>query len=344
MSEHTNGNTNGRIDELKQGQLPEHHIHHAQGDIGGTYADQPEEGGPHPEAFRVGEIVKEQTIEEEEREFEINEREARLRKERISTPEEKKPILIVVMGVSASGKSTVGASLAHALCLPFIDADDLHPKTNVDKMSKGIPLTDEDRAPWLVRIRSEALRICTEQESGEKHEHNHTQSNGTTNSTATNATNGTDDTEHALKALHRPCKGVVVGCSALKRHYRDTLRGLHARSSEEQESTLNGVTSDNASSDANSKIERDLGPETQSELELPTYFVFISGTREALLERISQRKGHFFKSSMLDSQLSTLEPPNETGEGGVVTIPLETTLEEQVKLAREGLKGLGIDI
>ena len=97
MSEHTNGNTNGRIDELKQGQLPEHHIHHAQGDIGGTYADQPEEGGPHPEAFRVGEIVKEQTIEEEEREFEINEREARLRKERISIPEKKKPILIIVM-------------------------------------------------------------------------------------------------------------------------------------------------------------------------------------------------------------------------------------------------------
>lgn len=211
-------------------------------------------------------------------------------------------------------------------------------------MSKGIPLTDEDRAPWLARIRSEALRICTEQESGEKHEHNHTQSNGTTNSTATNATNGTDDTEHAPKALHRPCKGVVVGCSALKRHYRDTLRGLHARSSEEQESALNGVTSDNVSSDTNPKIERDLGPETQSELELPTYFVFISGTREALLERISQRKGHFFKSSMLDSQLSTLEPPNETGEGGIVTIPLETTLEEQVKLAREGLKGLGIDI
>ena len=97
MSEYTNGNTNGRIEELKQGQLPEHHVHHAQGDIGGTYADQPEEGGPHPEAFRVGEIVKEQTIEEEEREFEINEREARLRKERISIPEEKKPILIIVM-------------------------------------------------------------------------------------------------------------------------------------------------------------------------------------------------------------------------------------------------------
>jgi carbohydrate kinase (thermoresistant glucokinase family) len=57
--------------------------------------------------------------------------------------------LICVMGVSAAGKSTVGAALAHAIGVPFADADDLHPDTNRAKMAAGTPLTDEDRWPWL---------------------------------------------------------------------------------------------------------------------------------------------------------------------------------------------------
>jgi carbohydrate kinase (thermoresistant glucokinase family) len=57
--------------------------------------------------------------------------------------------LIVVMGVSGSGKSTVGALLADALQVPFTDADDLHPRSNVEKMAVGAPLTDDDRWPWL---------------------------------------------------------------------------------------------------------------------------------------------------------------------------------------------------
>ena len=56
---------------------------------------------------------------------------------------------IVVMGVSGCGKSTVAAALAHKLELPFLDADDFHPVGNRIKMSSGIPLTDEDRLPWL---------------------------------------------------------------------------------------------------------------------------------------------------------------------------------------------------
>lgn len=53
------------------------------------------------------------------------------------------------MGVSASGKSTVGALLATELGIPFIDGDDLHPEANRRKMAAGTPLTDDDRWPWL---------------------------------------------------------------------------------------------------------------------------------------------------------------------------------------------------
>ncbi len=59
------------------------------------------------------------------------------------------PPLVVVMGVSGSGKSTLGAALAERLRVAFRDADDLHPSENVEKMARGVPLTDADRAPWL---------------------------------------------------------------------------------------------------------------------------------------------------------------------------------------------------
>jgi gluconokinase len=59
---------------------------------------------------------------------------------------------LVVMGVSGSGKSTVGAALAQRLRVPFADADDFHPEANIAKMSEGIPLDDDDRWPWLDAI------------------------------------------------------------------------------------------------------------------------------------------------------------------------------------------------
>ena len=61
-------------------------------------------------------------------------------------------IPLVVMGVSGSGKSTVGAALAQRLRVPFADADDFHPPANVAKMTAGVPLDDHDRHPWLESI------------------------------------------------------------------------------------------------------------------------------------------------------------------------------------------------
>lgn len=60
--------------------------------------------------------------------------------------------LIVVMGASGCGKSTVGTQLAARFGVPFIDGDDLHPAANIEKMSNGIPLTGDDRRPWLTEV------------------------------------------------------------------------------------------------------------------------------------------------------------------------------------------------
>jgi gluconokinase len=64
-------------------------------------------------------------------------------------------VIVVVMGVSGSGKSTIGALLAQKLGAEFLDADEFHPPANVAKMAAGTPLTDEDRAPWLERLNAE---------------------------------------------------------------------------------------------------------------------------------------------------------------------------------------------
>lgn len=71
-----------------------------------------------------------------------------------STPDASPPVpaVVIIMGVSGCGKSTVGALLAHRLGWDFEDADWFHPASNVDKMHDGIPLTDEDRWPWLNAI------------------------------------------------------------------------------------------------------------------------------------------------------------------------------------------------
>lgn len=73
--------------------------------------------------------------------------------------------IVAIAGVSGSGKTTVGRYLAAQLGWQFWDGDDLHPEANIRKMQQGIPLTDDDRWPWLDAIRD---RICHTLEAGEK--------------------------------------------------------------------------------------------------------------------------------------------------------------------------------
>ncbi|MDO5077006.1 gluconokinase [Corynebacterium sp.] len=137
---------------------------------------------------------------------------------------------IVVMGVSGCGKTSVGRLLAPLLELEYRDGDDMHPRTNIEKMAAGIPLTDEDRWPWLRDI-------------------------GTW--------------------LAAQPEGAVVGCSALRRSYRDLIRSL-----------CPGVA-----------------------------FIHLHGDFDLLLERMNAREGHFMPASLLQSQFDTLEPlgPDERG-------------------------------
>jgi len=137
---------------------------------------------------------------------------------------------IVVMGVSGSGKSTVGRALADRLHVDFEDGDDLHPPGNVAKMAAGQPLDDADRAPWL-------------------------------------ATVGQWLAEHP--------NGGVIACSALRRPYRDALRG-HAPSA---------------------------------------VFLELDCDEAVLHERVAHRSDHFMPASLVVSQLDTLEPlqPDEGG-------------------------------
>jgi gluconokinase len=138
------------------------------------------------------------------------------------------PPRVVVMGVSGCGKSTVGALLARRLQVPFVEGDAWHPPRNVERMSAGIPLTDEDRRVWLEALAGRVQEAVARQE------------------------------------------GLVLACSALKRAYRDLLRGADP-----------GLR-----------------------------FVWLHGREGLLAARMHGREGHYMPPSLLRSQLDTLEPPS----------------------------------
>jgi gluconokinase len=134
---------------------------------------------------------------------------------------------LIVMGPSGVGKTTVGVALAQAIDARFVDADDLHPAANVEKMRRGEPLNDDDRWPWLDRVAD------------------------------------------AIAQARREDRSLVVACSALKKIYRERLRGAD--------------------------------PEL--------VIVVLSAARDVLEQRLKARTAHFMPSSLVASQLATLELP-----------------------------------
>ena len=150
---------------------------------------------------------------------------------------------ILTMGVSGSGKSTIGKKIAEHFDLPFIEGDDYHPPANVAKMKAGKPLNDEDRQPWLEALGEVLAKAEGPRDSGVE---------------------GPRDSGAESK------KGAVLGSSALKEAYRNTLR---------------------------------------EPLQGKLIIIFLDGSREVLLDRLQSRKDHFFPPHLLDSQLDTLEPP-----------------------------------
>jgi gluconokinase len=147
----------------------------------------------------------------------------------------------IVMGVSGCGKTTLGENLSEALGWRFVEGDSYHPKANVEKMSAGIPLEDEDRWPWLEALAEE---IRNDAEAGR-------------------------------------CS--IVGCSALKKAYRDILRTGAA----------------------------------------DVFFLHMHGDRETFVDRLGHRQGHFFPAKLLESQLAALEPLGPGEAGTVINIALD---------------------
>jgi gluconokinase len=74
-------------------------------------------------------------------------------------------VIVIIYGVSGAGKTTIGRLLARQLGWHFIEADDFHPAANIEKMRSGRPLTDEDRWPWLERLRKQIKRSLAAREN-----------------------------------------------------------------------------------------------------------------------------------------------------------------------------------
>lgn len=173
-------------------------------------------------------------------------------------------MIYITSGVSGAGKTTIGLLLSSKLDLPFYDADDFHPKDNVEKMANGIPLEDRDREAWLKNLSAHIQKWNAE-------------------------------------------GGAVLACSALKESYRKKLQSI-----------------------------------PREEL----VWIFLHSEYEIILERLTSRKNHYFKPSLLQSQYDTLEFP---GYGIHINVNKteQEILEEIMKNLEKpkseiGLLGLGV--
>mgnify|MGYP002724249365 CR=1 FL=1 len=149
-------------------------------------------------------------------------------------------IHLVFMGVSGCGKTTAAELAADLTGWPYAEADEFHPQANIDKMASGHPLDDDDRRPWLEAMRDWMTDRATEGTSA----------------------------------------GTVVTCSALKRSYRDILRGAEGR----------------------------------------VVFVHLYGEASVIEERLAHRKGHFMPASLLPSQYADLEQLQDDEDGVTVDL------------------------
>ena len=158
------------------------------------------------------------------------------------------------MGVAGCGKSAVGAALAGRIGANYLDGDDLHPPENIEKMSRGEPLTDEDRWPWLTLVG---------------------------------------------RTLAQPRGTLIIGCSALKRSYRDVLRAAAPT----------------------------------------TLFVHLAGDQDVVRRRVAGRPGHFMPASLVATQFATLEPldPDESGIEIDLDQPVDRIVEAYLHAAVEAL-------
>lgn len=208
----------------------------------------------------------------------------------------------ISQGVSGTGKSTLAKSLADRLGFPLIDGDDHHPKSNIEKMSRGEALNDQDRLPWLSCLREIGIRKLEEEVSRRSEQ-----------------SGGGATTEEDV--------GVVLVCSSLKGFYRQILRGC--------------LKVERAPDSHPGEIKYEIREADQkgSPVLLPaTHFVWIKGDKEMLRDRMLKRQGHFFKANMLDGQFEVLEPPE--GEPDVAVVPLEPSTEEQTDIAVRGLRAI----
>ena len=137
-------------------------------------------------------------------------------------------MVLIIMGVSGCGKTTIGKMLSAKLNLKYFEGDEYHPRENIEKMKNGIPLDDSDRIPWLLKLRS----IIQESQDQKIN--------------------------------------IVLTCSSLKESYRKILK-------------------------VNNEVK----------------FVYLKGNYGLIEKRMNERKDHFMKPEMLQSQFDTLEEPTD---------------------------------